>query len=410
MGEGARCARRAATRRAVSPRARARDAARVDRTPSCDMAQARRCIGPRAAPAPHAPEPVGRLRHRPRRRGRRRGRHASRPAEPHAEVGRPRGSRRRAPGAPRRYVTLEPCSHHGRTAPVRRRPRRRRRRPCRRRARGPRSQGRGRGDRAAPRRRRDRRGRRRRGRAPRRSRPYLHHRRTGRAVLRRQDGDEPRRPHRRRRRLVAVDHRRGGARRRARAARRLAGRRGRRRHRARRSPDAHGPRASIRLRSSASRCACCSTHGAGSRPTGRCSTPTLAPTLVVTTDAAPPAAVDAWRAAGAKVEVVAGGTRRRRRPRGDARAARPRRRAAGAGRGRRRRVHGALLARRARRPARRLRRRRAARSRRAPAFDGSGPATLADAPASAARRAPLGDDVRLDYDPVRRPGPRAGGA
>lgn len=37
----------------------------------------------------------------------------------------------------------------------------------------------------------------------------------------------------------------------------------------------------------------------------------LAPTLVVTTDAAPPAAVDAWRAAGAKVEAVAadpGGT------------------------------------------------------------------------------------------------------
>ncbi len=30
----------------------------------------------------------------------------------------------------------------------------------------------------------------------------------------------------------------------------------------------------------------------------------LAPTLVVTTEAAPPAAVDAWRAAGAKVEIV----------------------------------------------------------------------------------------------------------
>jgi diaminohydroxyphosphoribosylaminopyrimidine deaminase / 5-amino-6-(5-phosphoribosylamino)uracil reductase len=33
----------------------------------------------------------------------------------------------------------------------------------------------------------------------------------------------------------------------------------------------------------------------------------LAPTLVFTTEAAPPAAVDAWRAAGAKVEVVAAG-------------------------------------------------------------------------------------------------------
>ncbi len=35
--------------------------------------------------------------------------------------------------------------------------------------------------------------------------------------------------------------------------------------------------------------------------------PTLAPTLVMTTDAAPPAALDAWQAAGAKVETVAPG-------------------------------------------------------------------------------------------------------
>jgi len=39
--------------------------------------------------------------------------------------------------------------------------------------------------------------------------------------------------------------------------------------------------------------------------TGPLFDPALAPTLVVTTDAAPPAAVDAWRAAGAKVEAVA---------------------------------------------------------------------------------------------------------
>jgi diaminohydroxyphosphoribosylaminopyrimidine deaminase/5-amino-6-(5-phosphoribosylamino)uracil reductase len=39
-------------------------------------------------------------------------------------------------------------------------------------------------------------------------------------------------------------------------------------------------------------------------PTGPVFDPTLAPTLVVTTDAAPSAAVDGWRAAGAKVETV----------------------------------------------------------------------------------------------------------
>jgi diaminohydroxyphosphoribosylaminopyrimidine deaminase/5-amino-6-(5-phosphoribosylamino)uracil reductase len=40
-------------------------------------------------------------------------------------------------------------------------------------------------------------------------------------------------------------------------------------------------------------------------PTGPLFDPALAPTLVVTTDAAPPEAVDGWRAAGAKVETVA---------------------------------------------------------------------------------------------------------
>ena len=39
-------------------------------------------------------------------------------------------------------------------------------------------------------------------------------------------------------------------------------------------------------------------------PTGPLFDPALAPTLVVTTDAAPPEAVDGWRAAGAKVETV----------------------------------------------------------------------------------------------------------
>lgn len=39
--------------------------------------------------------------------------------------------------------------------------------------------------------------------------------------------------------------------------------------------------------------------------TGPLFDPTLAPTLVITTDAAPAGAVDAWRAAGAKVELVA---------------------------------------------------------------------------------------------------------
>jgi diaminohydroxyphosphoribosylaminopyrimidine deaminase / 5-amino-6-(5-phosphoribosylamino)uracil reductase len=42
----------------------------------------------------------------------------------------------------------------------------------------------------------------------------------------------------------------------------------------------------------------------GVPPTGPLFDPALAPTLVVTTDAASPAAVDGWRAAGAKVETV----------------------------------------------------------------------------------------------------------
>ena len=57
----------------------------------------------------------------------------------------------------------------------------------------------------------------------------------------------------------------------------------------------------------ARRCACCSTAGAGWRPKVRCSTRTLGPTLVITTHDSRPGAVDAWAAAGAKVELVAPG-------------------------------------------------------------------------------------------------------
>ena len=85
---------------------------------------ARRSRSPPRRAARRRPEPVGRL----RRRGRPTASPASRAPpqprrRPHAEVVAPRGGRRRGPRAPPLYVTLEPCSHHGRTAAVRRRPR-----------------------------------------------------------------------------------------------------------------------------------------------------------------------------------------------------------------------------------------------------------------------------------------------
>ena len=104
-----------------------------------------------------------------------------------------------------------------------------------------------------------------------------------------QDRDEPRRPHRRPRRLVAVDHRRRGPGRRPLAARRLAGRRGRRRHRARR-PSRASPPATCEppVRQQPLRVLLDAT---GRVPAdGPLFDPDLAPTLVVTTDAAPDAA------------------------------------------------------------------------------------------------------------------------
>lgn len=126
---------------------------------------------------------------------------------------------------------------------------------------------------------------------------------------------------------------------------------------------------------------------------------TLAPTLVVTTPDAPPASVDAWRAAGAKVETVAAA------PEGvdltEALAVLGHHDVLQALVEGGPTLHGALW--------------RAGLVDRlvvyvggivlgadaAPAFSGSGPATLADAARLTLTGAtPLGDDVRLDYDVV----------
>ena len=122
-----------------------------------------------------------------------------------------------------------------------------------------------------------------------------------RAFTRGEDRHEPRRPHRGGRRLVAVDHRRRSARRRARVC-------GPSR---RPSSSAPAPRSPTARRLTArdveppgrppAAAGAARRHRPGRRPTARCSTPTLAPTLVVTTDAAPDDAPTAWLAAGAKV-------------------------------------------------------------------------------------------------------------
>ena len=232
---------------------------------------------PRRAP-PHRAVARGRLRARPRRRGRRRGRDRS--------VSRPVRTPRSRPCAPpasgpRARPRTARSSRATTTATRRRAPRRLIAAGCRAgRRRGRRSRRAGRGPRAT------------RGCATRASRsqtgvgaaaaerdlaPYLHHRRTGRPFVVAKVALEPRRPRRRGRRLVAVDHvGRGAAPTRTSCA-----------PTRRRSSSAPGTaladRPALTVRDverragPTRRCACCSTRAAACPPTGRCSTPTLAP-------------------------------------------------------------------------------------------------------------------------------------
>ena len=123
-------------------------------------------------------------------------------------------------------------------------------------------------------------------------------------VRRGQDGHEHRRSHRRGRRHLAVDHRSRGPGRRPRAARRRPGGGRRRGHRARRPADAHRPRLRPAPRRT-SRSGSCSTPAAGSRPTARCSIRRSRRRSWSRPRPRRRRAIDAWRAAGAKVEAVA---------------------------------------------------------------------------------------------------------
>ena len=355
-----------------------------------------------ARPAPHAPEPLGRL--RPRRRRHRGGGGRDRPAgrrrTPRPPPSPPPGT---APRAPPRYVTLEPCAHQGRTGPcadaliaagVRRR---------RRRDRGPRPPGRRAraSPRCAPAASTSRSG----SARPRSAAPSP---RTSTSAAPAGRSASPRWP-------VSVDGRTaapdGTSRwitgRAARAdahepPRRLAGRR----------RSAPAPRSTDRPAADRPR-----RRGAGPHPplrvvldargrvpaTGPLFDPSLAPTLVITTAAAPPDRVDAWQAAGAKVEVVDARPGRRR-PRRGAHRARPPRRPPGARRGRRGPARGACGAPGSSTGSSCTSAPRCSAPTAHPTLDMAGPATIADA----ARLDPpdvtvLDDDVRLTYDAGREP-------
>ena len=354
----------------------------------------------------HAAESLGRLRARPRRRDRRARAPPGRPAArtPRSRHSRAAGDRARGATA---YVTLEPCAHHGRTRPCTDALVDGRRRPGRRRGRGPRPARRRSGHRPAPRARAstvdvgigaDA--------AARLARAVPLHRRAGRAfvVLKTAMSLDGRTAARRRH--LAVDHR-GRGRAPTRTALRAESQAvvvgagtalaDRPRLTAR---DAEDPR---RAPAAARRC---STRSGRVPAEGPLFDTELAPTLVVTTDAAPDAVASAWQAAGAKVRRVppaasgvgvdlARGARAARRPRG----------AAGDGRGWRA-LAGVVRRRGTRRPARHLRRADAARRRRPPrdrlrrARDAS-PTPPGWQLVDVTR---FGADVRLVYEPPREAG------